>query len=72
MRAVKRFQAWVDMQGVEQPAITPDMVDQYLVAWGGLVVMRNLHLLALRGFFDQLVNRHVVFLNSAASVEGVK
>jgi hypothetical protein len=26
----------------------------------------------LRGFFDWLVNRHVCFLNLAASVKGVK
>jgi integrase/recombinase XerD len=33
---------------------------------------RNLHLSALRGFFDRLLNRHVCILNPAASVKGVK
>ena len=72
MRAVKRFLAWAEGEGVELPAITPGMVGQYLVALGGSVAKRNLHLSALRGFFDRLVNRHVVILNPAASVRGVK
>ena len=72
MRAVKRFLAWAEGQGVELPAITPGMVGQYLVGLGGSAAKRNLHLSALRGFFDRLVNRHVVILNPAASVKGVK
>ncbi len=72
LRAVKRFLAWCDGQGVELPAITPGMLGQYLVSLGGSASKRNLHLSALRGFFDRLVNRHVVFLNPAASVKGVK
>src|SRR4029077_17417211 len=48
------------------------MVGQYLVGLGGSAAKRNLHLAALRGFFDRLVNRHVVMLNPAASVRGVK
>ena len=57
---------------MELPAITPGMVGQYLVGLGGSAAKRNLHLSALRGFFDRLVNRHVVVLNPAASVKGVK
>jgi integrase/recombinase XerD len=72
MRAVKRFLAWCEGQKVELPAITPGMVGQYLVGLGGSAAKRNLHLSALRGFFDRLVNRHVVILNPAASVRGVK
>ena len=48
------------------------MVGQYLVGLGGSPSKRNLHLAALRGFFDRLVQRHVVMLNPAASVRGVK
>ena len=48
------------------------MVGQYLTALGGSAAKRNLHLSALRGFFDRLVQRHVVLLNPAASVSGVK
>jgi site-specific recombinase XerD len=72
MRAVKRFLSWCEGQGVELPSITPGMVGQYLVGLGGSPANRNLHLSALRGFFDRLVNRHVVILNPAASVKGVK
>jgi site-specific recombinase XerD len=72
MRVVKRFLAWAEGQGVELASITPGMVGQYLVGLGGSAAKRNLHLSALRGFFDRLVNRHVVILNPAASVKGVK
>ena len=71
-RAVRRFLAWAEGQGVELPAITPGMVGQYLVALGGSAAKRNQHLAALRGFFDRLVQRHVCVLNPAASVKGVK
>jgi integrase/recombinase XerD len=72
MRAVKRFLAWVEGQGVELAMITPGMVGQYLVKLGDSAAKRNQHLAALRGFFDRLVQRHVVMLNPAASVRGVK
>ena len=48
------------------------MVGQYLVGLGGSVAKRDQHLAALRGFFDRMVQRHVVILNPAASVSGVK
>jgi integrase/recombinase XerD len=72
MAAVKRFLGWAEGQGVELAAVTPGMVGQYLVVLGGSAAKRNLHLSALRGFFDRLVQRHVVMLNPAASVRGVK
>src|SRR4051794_35413958 len=71
-RAVRRFLSWCEGQGVELASITPGMVGQYLVGLGGSAAKRNQHLAALRGFFDRLVNRHVVILNPAASVKGVK
>jgi len=71
-RAVRRFLAWAEGQGVELAAITPGMVGQYLVGLGGSPAKRNQHLAALRGFFDRLVQRHVVVINPAASVSGVK
>jgi integrase/recombinase XerD len=71
-RAVRRFLAWVEGQGVELVGITPGMVGQYLVGLGGSAAKRNQHLAALRGFFDRLVQRHVVILNPASSVKGVK
>jgi integrase/recombinase XerD len=72
MRAVKRFLAWAEGEGVELAAITPGMVGHYLVGLGGSPAKRNLHLSAIRGFFDRMVNRHVCILNPAASVKGVK
>jgi integrase/recombinase XerD len=61
-----------EREGVDLAAITPGMVGQYLVGLGGSPAKRNLHLSALRGFFDRMVNRHVCILNPAASVKGVK
>jgi site-specific recombinase XerC len=57
---------------VELGSIPPEMVGQYLVGLGGSPSKRSLHLSALRGFFDRLVQRHVVLLNPAAPVKGVK
>ena len=72
MRAVRQFLAWVETKSLVLPAITPGMVGQYLVSLGGSPAKRNQHLSALRGFFDRLVQRHVVILNPAASVKGTK
>jgi integrase/recombinase XerD len=56
--------------GVELIGITPGMVGQYLIGLGGSASKRNLHLSALRGFFDRLVGRHVVKLDPTASASG--
>ena len=48
------------------------MVGRYLVALDGSPAKPNQHLAVLRGFFDRLVQRHVVIINPAASVSGVK
>jgi len=69
--AVRRFLAWAEGQGVELASIAPGMVGQYLTALGGSAAKRNLHLSALRGFFDRVVQR-LVLLEPAASVSGVK
>jgi integrase/recombinase XerD len=70
--AVRRFLAWAVGLGVELPAITPGMVGEYISGLGGSASRQSLALAALRGFFDGLVNRHVVILNPAASVRGFK
>jgi integrase/recombinase XerD len=57
---------------VELASISPGMVRQYLTGLGGSTAKRNLHLSALRGFFDRLVQRYVVFINPAASVRSLK
>jgi site-specific recombinase XerD len=71
-RAVRRFMDWANEEGVGLIAISPGMVGRYIVGLGGSAAKRNLHLSALRGFFDRLVQRHVVILNPAATVRGVK
>jgi len=70
--AVRRFLSWCEGEGVELASISPGKVGQYVTALGGSAAKRNQHLSALRGFFDRLVLRHVVLLNPAASVSGVK
>jgi integrase/recombinase XerD len=70
--AVRRFLAWAEGRGVDLPAITPGMVGDYISRMGGSASRQCLTLAALRGFFDGLVNRHVVILNPAASVKGFK
>jgi integrase/recombinase XerD len=72
MRAVKAFLSWCEGQGLALLTITPGTVSQYLGGLGDSATKRNLHLSAIRGFFDRLVNRHVCTFNPAASVRGVK
>lgn len=70
--AVRRFLAWVVGKGVTLPQITPGMVGDYIGGMGGSPSRQCVALSAIRGFFDGLVNRHVVMLNPAASVKGLK
>ncbi len=70
--AVRRFLAWCDGQGTALLHITPGMVGQYLAGLGGSAAKHNLRPSALRCFFDRRVQRHVVVLNSVASVKGVE
>jgi integrase/recombinase XerD len=69
-RAVEMFMSWVEPQEVPLPQITPGMVGKYFNQLAGSPAKRNLHLAALRAFFDLLVTRHVMLLNPAASVRG--
>ena len=50
---MRQFPAWAEGQGVELAAITQGMVGQYIVGLGGSPAKQNLHLSALRGFFDR-------------------
>lgn len=72
VRAVRRFLDWCEREGADLPSITPGMVGRYLANLSGSAAKRNQALSALRGFFDRLVQRHVVILNPAASVRAVK
>lgn len=69
-RAVRRFLAWCEAQGLELRQIAPRDVGLYLDACDHSAGTKKVQLAALRHFFDQLVTRHVVILNPAASVRG--
>jgi site-specific recombinase XerD len=69
--AVRRFLNWLPSQfGPEQ--IRPAMVGRYIAAHVGSIPTRKLHLAALRSFFDFLVTRHIVVINPAACVRGLR
>jgi hypothetical protein len=69
MHAVRRFLAWVQDRGPELPRIAPADVGEYLQGLDLAVPIKKLHLAALRRFFDRVVNRHVVVINPAATVD---
>ena len=68
--AVARFLAWCEIRGVELVRIAPRDVGLYLDSLAFAPATKKLHLSALRHFFDELVNRHAVILNPAATVRG--
>jgi integrase/recombinase XerD len=70
LRAVRRFLGWLEPQCIPLPKVTPGMVGQYFDQHPGSVPSKKLDLAALRAWFNALVNRHVVFLNPAATVRG--
>ena len=71
-RIVGRMLAWCDKNGLELRQITPGIAGDYISQLEGSATTKNQALAALRHFFDALVQRHVVPLNSFASVRGVK
>jgi integrase/recombinase XerD len=71
-RIVRRFLVWCDRNGHELHQITPGIAGTYIAEVPGSATTKNQALAALRHFFDILVTRHAVVLNSFASVRGVK
>lgn len=71
-RAVDRCLAWCAARGVALQEINPALLGEYLRRLSGSKPTKKLHLSALRRFFDQLVLRHVIVLNPAASVRAPK
>ncbi len=67
-RAVGRFLGWCEGRTIALQQISPRDVGQYLDELPVAVPTKKQHLAALRHFFDQLVTRHAVVLNPAASV----
>lgn len=68
--AVEQFLSWSQSLGLELTSIAPAHVGRYLDSLPFAVTTKKLHLAALRHFFDELVTRHVIILNPAASVRG--
>jgi site-specific recombinase XerD len=71
-RIVDRFLNWCLARPVELHRITPGLAGDYIGQLAGSAPTKNQALAALRHFFDALVQRHVVPLNSFASVRGIK
>jgi site-specific recombinase XerD len=68
--AVHCFLDCARQHGLSLTGISPRHVGEYLSRLAGSIATRKLHLAALRHFFDELVTRHAVLLNPAASVRG--
>jgi site-specific recombinase XerD len=71
-RIVNRFLGWCDERGLALHNITPGLAGEYMSSIEGSAPTKNQALAALRHFFDALVQRHAVPLNSFASVRGQK
>lgn len=69
-QAVHRFLEACRAAGLDLVQITPKHVGQYLDGLPYAASTKKVHLAALRHFFDEMVLRHVVVLNPAASVRG--
>lgn len=71
-RAVDRFLEWCTSREMELHEITPRDIGTYLDRQQHAATTNKLLLSALRHFFDDLVNRHVLILNPAATVRGAR
>jgi site-specific recombinase XerD len=69
--AVRRFLEWLP-SSLAPEEIRPAMVGRYIARHAGSIPTRKLHLAALRKFFDLLVERHIVLINPAACVRGLR
>jgi integrase/recombinase XerD len=70
--AVDRLLAWCAARRVSLTEISPALLGEYVRKLSGSKPTKKLHLSAVRRFFDQLVLRHVIVLNPAASVRAPK
>jgi site-specific recombinase XerD len=70
--AIRRFLTWLEPQTIALSDIEPATVGAYFAQHPGSVPTKKLHLAALRALFDQMVVRHAMLLNPAASVRGEK
>jgi len=72
VRIVDGFLNWCSDNGLELHNVTPGIAGDYMQKLEGSAPTKNQALAALRHFFDALVQRHAVPLNSFASVRGQK
>lgn len=70
LHAVRQFLDWCHAPDLDLRQITPRWVGTYYDQMTASIPTKKQHLAALRKFFDQLVVRHAVMLNPAASVRG--
>ena len=70
--ATSRFLSWCKGLGLKLERISPRHVGEYIDGLAFAPATKKLHLAAIRHLFDELVNRHVVVLNPAASVRGMR
>lgn len=68
LHAVRQFLAWAQRRGLGLARIAPGDVGAYFQELPRAVPTKKLHLAALKRFFDNLVNRHAVVINPAATV----
>lgn len=68
LHAVQRFLDWCERHDVEVARVTPGMVGRYFDEHPGTAPTKKVHMSAIRGLFDILVERHVIVLNPALSV----
>lgn len=68
LHAVRVFLDWCQLHEVDLLGITPGMIGRYFDLHTGCPPTKKLHMSAIRGLFDVLVQRHVVVLNPALSV----
>ena len=71
-RAVIRFLAWCELQGLELSRGSPGLAGRFIDELSGDSATKNQALAALRHFFDTLVTRHAAPLNPFQSVRGRK
>ena len=69
-RVVGHFLTWCEGEGIELAQVTPGLAGRFIEELPGSDPTKNQALSALRHFFDALVTRHAVALNSFASVRG--
>lgn len=70
IRPLRLFLGWCVQHELALTAILPGHVGRYMTQHLGSPATKKQHLAAIRKLFDQMVVRHALVLNPAASVRG--